>query len=210
MHSKWLTYRVSWCNVRVKLGQSLWAGGALAKRLPLLQETDRQWEKNTSVSQCSDITHLRVTSLVGMEITTITDFHTQQQASTTVPEVRLEVLNYQVNDEVKRCPVDNEKSISSVYAEKMIYDGSICKTQQKQTNMAFKVSVKGKVWWAYVETSLLWFISGQAWLSEGIEGDLFGVTSTGEPEYPTSAVCSGTSEHKTIDSDYLFRYWPSG
>lgn len=58
MHTKWLTYRVSWCNVRVKLGQSLWAGGALAKRLPLLQETDRQWEKNTSVSQCSDITHL--------------------------------------------------------------------------------------------------------------------------------------------------------
>lgn len=45
MQTKWLTYRVSWCNVRVKLGQSLWAGGALAKRLPLLQETDRQWEK---------------------------------------------------------------------------------------------------------------------------------------------------------------------
>lgn len=32
------------------------------------------------------------------------------------------------------------------------------------------------------ETSLLWFISGQAWLSEGMEGDLLGVTSTGEPE----------------------------
>lgn len=42
---EWLTYRVSWCNVRVKLGQSLWAGGALAKRLPLLQKTDRQWEE---------------------------------------------------------------------------------------------------------------------------------------------------------------------
>lgn len=73
--------------------------------------------------------------------------------------------------------------------------------QQKQTNMVFKVSVKGKVWCVHVETSLLWFISGQAWLSEGIEGDLLGVTSTGEPEYPTSAVCSGTSEHKTIDAD---------
>lgn len=32
------------------------------------------------------------------------------------------------------------------------------------------------------ETSLLWFISGQAWLSDGTEGDLLGVTSTGEPE----------------------------
>lgn len=46
----------------------------------------------------------------------------------------------------------------------------------------------------HVGTSLLWFISGQAWLSEGMEGDLLGVTSTGEPEYPTSAVGSGTSE----------------
>lgn len=101
--------------------------------------------KNMSVSQCSDITHLRVTSLVGMETTKITDFHTQQQASTTVPEVRLEVLDYQVEGEVKRCPMDNEKSISSIYTEKMIYDGNMCKTQQKQTNMVFKVSVKGKV-----------------------------------------------------------------
>lgn len=32
------------------------------------------------------------------------------------------------------------------------------------------------------DTSLLWFISGQAWLSDGMEGDLLGVTSTGEPE----------------------------
>lgn len=43
------------------------------------------------------------------------------------------------------------------------------------------------------ETSLLWFISGQAWLSEGMEGDLLGGTSTGEAENPTSAVGSGTS-----------------
>lgn len=48
---EWLTYRVSWCNVRVKLGQSLWAGGALAKRLPLLQKTDRQWEETTTKRQ---------------------------------------------------------------------------------------------------------------------------------------------------------------
>lgn len=34
----------------------------------------------------------------------------------------------------------------------------------------------------HVGTSLLWFISGQAWLSEGMEGDLLGVTSTGEAE----------------------------
>lgn len=50
----------------------------------------------------------------------------------------------------------------------------------------------------HVGTSLLWFISGQAWLSEGMEGDLLGVTSTGEPEYPTSAVDSGTSEHEIL------------
>lgn len=50
------------------------------------------------------------------------------------------------------------------------------------------------------KTSLLWFISGQAWLSEGREGDLLGVTSTGEPEYPTSAVGSGTSEYKQLDT----------
>lgn len=45
-----------------------------------------------------------------------------------------------------------------------------------------------------VRTSLLWFISGHAWLSEGMEGDLLGGTSTGDAEYPTSAVGSGTSE----------------
>lgn len=50
----------------------------------------------------------------------------------------------------------------------------------------------------HVGTSLLWFISGQAWLSEGMEGDLLGVTSTGEPEYPTSAVGSGTSVHERL------------
>lgn len=47
-------------------------------------------------------------------------------------------------------------------------------------------------------TSLLWFISGQAWLSEGMEGDLLGVTSTGEAEYTTSAADSGTSVHEKI------------
>ena len=31
-------------------------------------------------------------------------------------------------------------------------------------------------------TSLFWFISGQVWLREGMEGDLLGVTSTGDPE----------------------------
>lgn len=62
MHTKWLTYRVSWCNVRVKLGQSLWAGGALAKRLPLLQETDRQWEK-TCQSASAVTSHIYIISL---------------------------------------------------------------------------------------------------------------------------------------------------
>jgi len=62
MHTKWLTYRVSWCNVRVKLGQSLWAGGALAKRLPLLQETDRQWEK-TRQSASAVTSHIYIISL---------------------------------------------------------------------------------------------------------------------------------------------------
>lgn len=102
MHAKWLTYRVSWCNVRVKLGQSLWAGGALAKRLPLLQETDRQWEKTCqSVSQCSDITHLHhqsqplpwchtdAASSAGVETKRTLPTFIQSQ------EVREEVLNYQ-------------------------------------------------------------------------------------------------------------------
>lgn len=40
---------------------------------------------------------------------------------------------------------------------------------------------------------MLWFISGHAWLREGMEGDLLGVTSTGEEEYTTSAAGSGTS-----------------
>ncbi len=80
-------------------------------------------------------------------------------------------------------------------------------TQQKQTEMELTVCVKIQpvvcvfvcvcvcVCCVHVGTSLLWFISGQAWLSEGMEGDLLGVTSTGEPEYPTSAVDSGTSEY---------------
>jgi len=33
-----------------------------------------------------------------------------------------------------------------------------------------------------------------------MEGDLLGVTSTGEPEYPTSAVCSAPSEIPKIDT----------
>ncbi|TNN60644.1 hypothetical protein EYF80_029117 [Liparis tanakae] len=33
-----------------------------------------------------------------------------------------------------------------------------------------------------------------------MEGDLLGVTSTGEPEYPTSAVCSEPSEIPKIDT----------
>lgn len=57
------------------------------------------------------------------------------------------------------------------------------------------------MWCVHGGTSLLWFISGQAWLSEGIEGDLLGVTSTGDAEYPTSAVCSGTSEKNRHELD---------
>lgn len=66
-------------------------------------------------------------------------------------------------------------------------------TQQEQNASAFK---KGgfQVCCVHAKTSLLWFISGQAWLSEGMEGDLLGGTSTGEPENPTSVVVSGTSE----------------
>lgn len=41
--AKWLTYRISWCNVRIKLGQSLWAWRAFTKCLPLL---DRQRDKS--------------------------------------------------------------------------------------------------------------------------------------------------------------------
>lgn len=48
--SDW-TYRVSWCNVRIKLGQSLWAWGAFAKSLPLLERQSRdmstRWSNST-------------------------------------------------------------------------------------------------------------------------------------------------------------------
>lgn len=40
--AKWLTYRISWCNVRIKLGQSLWAWRAFAKCLPLLNRQRRE------------------------------------------------------------------------------------------------------------------------------------------------------------------------
>lgn len=39
--AKWLTYRISWCNVRIKLGQSLWAWRAFTKCLPLLNRQRR-------------------------------------------------------------------------------------------------------------------------------------------------------------------------
>lgn len=71
-------------------------------------------------------------------------------------------------------------------------------TQQKQNKHGGAPSVR--VCGVHVGTSLLWFISGQAWFSEGMEGDLLGVTSTGEPEYPTSAAASGTSEHERLDT----------
>lgn len=47
--AKWLTYRISWCNVRIKLGQSLWAWRAFTKCLPLLNRQRRDksawWER---------------------------------------------------------------------------------------------------------------------------------------------------------------------
>lgn len=43
-----------------------------------------------------------------------------------------------------------------------------------------------------VQTSLFWLSSGQFWFREGMEGDLFGVTSTGEAEKLTSVAGSGT------------------
>lgn len=57
----------------------------------------------------------------------------------------------------------------------------------------------------FVRTSLLGFISGQAWFSEGMEGDLLGVTSTGEPEYPTSTFCSGTSTLEKKKEECFFK-----
>lgn len=70
-------------------------------------------------------------------------------------------------------------------------------TKQKQKGGVLGLG-KDVICCMHVETSLLWFISGHAWLSEGIEGDLLGVTSTGDAEYPTSAVDSGTSGNKKI------------
>lgn len=51
-----------------------------------------------------------------------------------------------------------------------------------------------------VLTSLLWLSSGQFWFREGMEGDLFGVTSTGEAEKPTSGSGSGTPENIQTDT----------
>lgn len=49
--AKWLTYRISWCNVRIKLGQSLWAWRAFTKCLPLLNRQRRDksaWQERWS------------------------------------------------------------------------------------------------------------------------------------------------------------------
>lgn len=51
-----------------------------------------------------------------------------------------------------------------------------CKSSQSKKKEEFWVWVKR------VGTSLLWFISGHVWFSEGMEGDLLGVTSTGDDE----------------------------
>lgn len=75
-------------------------------------------------------------------------------------------------------------------------------TKQKQRKKKKAKSLK-YMWkwdtvkhWVRFGTSLLWFISGQAWFSDGMEGDLLGVTSTGDAEYTTSAAGSGTSEYE--------------
>lgn len=96
-----------------------------------------------------------------------------------------------------------EKQLHLINPEQLIMMKQM-QTQQKQTNMEYsmcEITTSNHVCCVHVGTSLLWFISGQAWLSEGMEGDLLGVTSTGEPEYPTSAVASGTSGYERLDTD---------
>lgn len=44
---------------------------------------------------------------------------------------------------------------------------------------------------------MVWLSSGQVWFSEGMEGDLLGVTSTGEPVKLTSGAGSGPPETHT-------------
>lgn len=66
--------------------------------------------------------------------------------------------------------------------------------KERQTELQKRVKEVGYIENTKVQTSLLWLSSGQFWFREGMEGDLFGVTSTGEAEKPTSGAGSGTPE----------------
>lgn len=171
MHTKWLTYRVSWCNVRVKLGQSLWAGGALAKRLPLLQETDRQWEKKhvsqpvqwhhtfTSSAWASTVTRHHQSSPDDPEM-----WHHQRawkQQQTLLTFIQNGKLPPQSQKWEKRCWIISnyvcimkrmkwqsnhvgwimKKRLHLIYPAKWLMMKQM-QTRQKQTNMALTVCVK--------------------------------------------------------------------